>query len=320
MIDTDNISVITEIVDHFNTKGKNRQLTFSSFDEHHFLQLTVERSDIDANKCVEEIRKKSGINLIEIPFVWGDDDMGRFFVNPTAFNYIITSKPFIPDAKTEEHAAILMGMDGFGIVESYEVPVKKIEEIINAVKASGKDLKQISAEQATSRFIEPGPVTYDPQKISRIYSNGYDIDVMFQNGGRIDFHLPERRIMNELLDRKFNNLPINEQPEPTKQFMQTLSNRGRKLEEKFIRGRLPREFARAIAKDVKGLVKVGDLSNVFYTKMNNISWIARHDKTLSIHYKKNTPEGQSSNEQAFVYLKSEEKAQAAQEKLLKLIP
>lgn len=314
LINADDISVITE------TKGKNGQgeeqtiLAFSSFSEDNFLLVDVKSWNVDTDGCIQKIKEAAGRELIELPFIIGDQmtNIGRFFINPEAFNYIITSEPSIPDGKTEEHVALLMGLDGDGEIESY-VPVSKVDELMLAVASVKPKLKRINPDEASIRFHKPGYVIYDPKKISRIVPNGYDIDLWFKNGGRVDFKVNSgmENIVEYYTKKKFSQLP---KSEITEAQLDAISARAHNFESGF-QTRLSRKFAKAVADGAENLVKIEGARQPLYTRTENINWVSRNKTSLSIKYSEASKDRKGLINHARTDFKTEEKAQKAVEKL-----
>lgn len=308
LIDADSISVVKEV--DAKKKGETT-LSFSSNEEHGFLYIDKEFWNVDTDNCIRQL-SNAGEELFAFPYIWGDGEtpggktMGRFFVNPAAFNYIITSEPSIEEGDTEETVAMLLGVDGYGLVESYGVPVKTVEKFMDLVKAQKPDLVRINPDEATARFYKPGYVIYDPQKIIRIYPNSYDLDIRFANGGLIDFNFPDRHFGQEYLDRKINGLSGEKRNSLSRDDMTRIFMVAQKYKDG-MGSRIRREFARRASRNVPGLVKIENAKSPFYTRFNNVSWIKQNEKVLSFTFKKGSPDdtvGYGEN----VYFDSEETA------------
>lgn len=114
LLDAANISVVTEMCGEEGRKGK-AELFFSSFQSEGFLHIHPEGWNVDTDLAVARLSQAAGEGgaFFEFPFVWGDKKkIGRIFVNPKAFNYIVCGAPFVPDGRTEPHVAMQMGVDG----------------------------------------------------------------------------------------------------------------------------------------------------------------------------------------------------------------
>jgi hypothetical protein len=318
LIDAENVSVVIEMYKDASTGTKEDGISFSSKDEDHYLYLDTKSHNIDTDKCIKKL-SASGNDLFEFPYVWPDQgEVGRIFVNPSAFSHIITSAPEIEKGKTEETVGMIMGVDGHGIVESYGVPLKTVNKFIKLVNSANPDLVSIDPNKGISRFYKPGETIYDPKKISRIYQNGYDFNIRFNNGGEIDLSLVDRNFGQVYLDVKYNNLTEAEKNKITD------AEKGKLLDTKKIyaferkmRSRVSREFARAVAKDAPQLVKLNNTEGVFYTTFNNVSSIIQYDKSLKFNYKKNTPD--SSGHGHSPYFKSAEAASKELKRLNKFL-
>lgn len=224
---------------------------------------------LDAAVCARQIQK-FGKPFLSLPLIWQGDDphweYGRVFINPEAVNFVVTSAPYMPKGEVQECVAAIIGIDGHGRVETCDIPVAQMESFEVDVVFVNPAMMRIDPQMGTSRFVHPGHVLLNPEKLERIYPNGYDIDVDFRGAGRLDFNLGRNR---------------NFQQEWLKVIKPCLTKKGAAVDDDKIitnahryeehkRGQLRRAFAQALAQKAPQLVEVKGGKDVYYTALERL--------------------------------------------------
>lgn len=267
-IDAENVSVVSDM-----RKGGARDkdmLCITTFQEQNAFAYQTEEGLTPA-ETVKYLRE-AGTQMFEMSFIWGDEDVGVLYVNPVAFQYVVTSEPFIRDGETEERVAIIMGVDG-QLVESSGVKVSELDAFMDAVRQVRPDLKRVTPETASARFYKPGYTDYDPAKISQVYKNGSQVNVHFGCGGTVDFNIADmkRDWGNFYLQKRVNKAPPERRlPIDTKEDMQALQKRVYDFKAR-IQFRLQREFAKAVAADAPDLIKVSSEEGFLYSRFKDVA-------------------------------------------------
>ncbi|MGZ9108881.1 MAG: hypothetical protein ACXW4B_08695 [Micavibrio sp.] len=296
VLNTKNLSAV---IRHAEQPEGNKppKTTLAFYDAELGRQLWLDKDSwkIDESTMLSAIAG-TGTALFQIPLVWAErKNYGAAFINPAAFVAIITSKPFIPDGETEECAAILLDVAGYGRVESYEVPVRVIEDFMAQVKNQKPHLMTVTPDTATSRWTMPGAVIFDRAAVSMIRPNGYDLDIYLDCGvtgkSRIDFNLK---------DGKGGDL-YNKQGDYTTALLRRAIARGiltfgkmtdeqtrnlyGRAQRHFERNqlRLKESFAAAIAKDNTALLKIENAKDVNYVTPDDITLISARDNSMQIN-------------------------------------
>ncbi|HRQ61648.1 MAG TPA: hypothetical protein PLO23_09105, partial [Alphaproteobacteria bacterium] len=203
------------------------------------------------------------------------------------------SKASVPEGKTEPHVALLMGLEGYGRLESYEVPVSAVEKFLDIVKQRQPQLARVNPDEARARFYDPGYVVYDPLKVIRIYQNGDSVNVRFTSPEDVDFNF-EPEVVGQYLEAKYGP----DSPHGDKQdcINQGTINKAYAFENK-LRFRLQREFARKVAKAAPDLVRIEGSESILYTRFTNATRLEvftsdRPDQKtkLLVFYQKDTPD------------------------------
>lgn len=288
------------------------------------IQINRKALGIAVGDCAQKL-SAGGVELFPFPYVWGDKkEIGRLFVNPGAFTYLITSEAFIPEGKTEPHVAMLLGMEGHGRVESYEVPVSAVEQFMDIVKQRRPGLVRVNPSEATARFYQPGYVVYDPLKVIRIYQNGHQGNVRFTSPWDVDFSFrPE--VIGRYLRSKYgaDKIPSDEQGAINQGCIDKAYAFERKL-----RFRLQREFARKVAaKAAPDLVRIEGADTILYTRFKNVASVQVYasenpdqETMMYLSYHDGTPDSAGRSDDARAYFKTQTAAAKEVERLQALLP
>ena len=232
--------------------------------------------NIDVDVAVTKLAA-AGVELFALPLTYPKNDgsaqhYGRQFVNPAAFQYIITSESSVAKGDSLETSAMLLSLRG-AFVESQHVPVTLVDDFLAKVEQVVLGVKHVDTNRMTARFYKMGRIAYNPAAITGIDPSGDHVDVKFP-GAKIDFHAPRKDWVNEYLNRKCNNAP----KEKRDNFMRAVWNNPAVDTnahvygfEKKIRDRIGREFARAVAADVPGLFKLDSDYGPVYNRFNDVA-------------------------------------------------
>lgn len=320
------VSDISVIVEHAGPHSGTAEttLSFNSVKQGQLLHLETKNWELDTDDVIETIND-TDTELFELPYVWGDQkEIGRYFVNPALVQSIIVSDPKQSDDESEPHVALLADVVGYGRVETYKVPVSVLDDFISKVEEHVPGMLRFESAEISTRFYgEDGFTMIDPKRVGRIFPNGYDLDITFLDGMRLDFHLDKKKTveqgrqdyLNRLVKRIQGDSTLEELFEKVGGDLNNLSPRLHRHEEK-LRRRLREDFADAIVKYAPHLTQIEGADNVYYTTLDNVSWISTHEKSLTMNFEKVASERYG--ERMSVYFDSEEKAQAELARLISL--
>lgn len=293
------ITLITEAVSSLSEgRPEDVQVALATRKSAQALVVNAQQWDIDGGAINDALRANRK-TMIEMPFFWGEKQIGRHFVDPAALTYITTSAASKRPGQIEPSVALLLGLKGGGFVESSAVPAKIIQSLIDAAAAANPNLRCIEPETATSRFYSAGFTMYDPADIVRIYQNGHQVNVLYRDGYCSDFDMPQRDHRNDHLNNLFNRIVrmrggTAEAEKLTfadqalmKRISRHCHDHTKRKEEGILRA-----FARAVAADCKGLYEFKGATEPYYTSLANLSIVmATGDKALYVDYLNNTPDG-----------------------------
>ena len=294
-----NITLVTET----NARGDDKHgktISIAARTTPQLAHLSEKGWNTDANEIVSALRA-TGKTLIEMPYVWGEDNVGRQFVDPAALTYITTSAASARANETEPAMAVLIGLKGGGFVETYAVPEKTVHAFVDAALAANPALKTITPDTATSRFYKSGFTAYDPADVVRVYPNGYQINVLYRDGFCSDFDLPRVDHVNEQLNKLFNRVirlrgntkEVRDATWTDKPLMDNILTHCYRYETRK-RESLARTFAAAVAADQPRLYAFKTATPFYYTSLDNVSSVRQHEKGLYVDYTQNSPEGRGS--------------------------
>lgn len=324
MMDVSDMSVIIEHIET-HTGTPKTSLSMSNPREGQFLHLDTEGWKLDTDYVVKTINE-ADTELFELPFIWGDGQpIGRIFVNPALVQSIIVSEQVQKDDEDEPHVALLADVIGYGRIESYKVPVSLLDEFVSKVEAHTPDMMRFESSEISTRFGdgETGFTMIDPKKVNRIYPNGYDLDINFHNGARLDFHLDRKKTveagrqeyLNRLVQRIQGDGTLEELFEKLDGDLNNLQPRLYKRAE-LLRHRLREAFANAVVAEAPHLTRIENAENVYYATLDDVSWISGNEKSLTLHFEKSA--GQQYEETLTVRFDSDEKAEAELQRLMAL--
>ncbi len=246
-VDAADLAIFLDLPD--NTKGDDRvHFHFAHYRNERRPNLVFQKKawEIDTELCARKLAE-AGHDFFKMPYIWGDDQyLGEAYINPDAVSAVIVSAPFVPTDGTEPHVGVLIDVNGYGRFESYGVPERLVTQLVDRIKAGRPHTEHVDPATATARWSRPGYVIYDPKQVNGIYQNGYDVDLIFTNGHRIDFSLAGRKIYND---------------DP----------------------QLREAFAAAVAAQGDGLVKL-DAESTFYTRLDDVTGIFRFERQLQFEF------------------------------------
>ena len=325
LMEVENIAVISEHFKSTFNEGKT-VVSFSDKDQGHFLQIG-EDWDVTAAEAVSKIRA-ADIELFEVPLFWGDRSKqeGNYFINPALVQAIITSDPFQIDGDSYESVYLLVDVKGYGRVESTKVPVTYVEGLIKEVSKHVPDMLHFDSSEYSTRFSgDKGFTMFDPREVRDIHPNGYDLDIMFNDGNRLDFNMGSTRklqgeknkYLNKLVKRLMGkSTDIQTVMDKVGGDLNNLMPRLYKYEERQ-RKKLRADFAAAVAPHVPGLLEIKGAADIYYVRPENISWVTQHKDMLSVQFKKKA--GKQYGDDMSVYYASEEAASRGAQQIIEAI-
>lgn len=263
-----------------------------------------------AAERIAALMEAAGIPMIRFPVRWPDNETGentfRFnqFARADAFSYATTSV-FETQKDGTEQCGMLMGVDGYGRLESTGVTREEEAEILAKAQAANTGLRRIDPEEAHARFYAPGYTLYDPAKINRIYADSCQVNVIFSGQDRLDFSTPETD-MNRILTIMRTEKPGITDEEIMQGFYQARER---------INTGLRATFARAVAAQAPQLLEIEGSKQAYYTRPDTVGVIYVGDKNdvMTIFYRKTA--AQSYAEHEHVRFETPEQMQAAMAKL-----
>ncbi len=274
--------------------------------------LSCDGYNIDVDVAVAKMAA-AGLDLVHVPVGWPDNGavkaVGRNFVNPASFQYIITSKPTADKGATEETSAVLLSLRG-NFIQTYGITEPMIDGFMAKVVQALPQVKHVDTAKMTARFYQMGRIAYNPAAITSVDQGSDRVDVRFA-GATIDFNAPHKDWCNEYLNRKHNKAT----PEKRAAFMRAVWNNPAVDTQKHIYGfenkirdRIGREFARAVAADVPQLIKVGGDFGAHYNRLDDVATMSLYDTkegntVLSVLFSR------SNNDGVHVTFKTREKAE-----------
>ena len=290
-LDADSISLIFEYKEKAGQNKKPDEV-LSFYDETQGKVLSANKKGwgLDSDQIINELNI-AGTEMVAIPYVWdGREPNGAYYINPKSFLTIMTSEVKEPEDGSEPYASVLIDVKGYGRVESHAVPVSVIGEFMDVVLKHKPDVQRVEADVARARFIRPGFSAYDPNEITRIYSDSVNVNVHFDTL-RIDYNFMHDggRVVNDYLNRLFKRVAKGRSLEDLKNAGIDLDELGRRasLYDKRKEKRIRDDFAASIAKTAPSLIKVENSREAFYTCTDIINRVFQHDdNNLTIYYNK----------------------------------
>ncbi len=335
-IDADAVSVIFEAREPQQDGQVKRSAGLSSIDASYYAWLDIDNWGVEPADAVSKLAAH-GADFVELPSQWPDNgrddyrDCGRYFVNPAAFEYIITDKPRIPKGGTEETCSMLLSLAGHGMIESYNVPVRAVDELMAKVALKRPDIAHVDLAKATARFYETGRIAYDSSKIATIYPNGNQVNFRFATGNVIDFDMPVRDWVNEYINGKYNRASREKREAFEAKWLKGgISPEFHRKLDSFrdgMRTRVAREFANAAAAGAPQLVRVMQDRGPLYHRFENLAMMSLHvdernngRATISFLFNKGSAEASGlvgGGNRAF--FKTRERGEAEMERLGRLL-
>lgn len=183
-------SVTTVWVD----KRKNEMAFYNS--ENMFLHTQYKTSsssergwNIDPDQVIETLAML-GVGLVPLPVRWAENKTNDIvqYVAPSAVAYITVSQP-----GKDGLYGVILGVQGVGREESYEVSEDELSAIVTAVKSvPGKTIMEFGPEEAEARWTRPEKLYIDPTTMKSVKEDGHGgVDVVWKNVGRLDIRVPK---------------------------------------------------------------------------------------------------------------------------------
>ena len=317
IMDVSNISVVVE-----NIENKQATVSMHDLNQGRFFSAELENWGLETDNIITRI-EETGTEMFSLPFHWGESrEIGRYFVNPSQVESIIVSGERQKDGEDEPHVGLLVDVKGYGRVETYKAPVSVVEAFVQAVENVNSNMVRFDADEVSSRWGGQGGYTMvDSSEIRNVFPNGWDIDIQFNDGMRLDFHLdPQNKTSKagqDYLKRLFKKLQgdgdIRELAVRLDGGLDSLLPRISKFEDKY-RKNLREKFAAAITANTPDIVKIEGAKDVYYTRTEDISFINVGDESLSIHFKKAS--SQQYSDDMTIFFDSKQAAQAGMNSLL----
>lgn len=263
LVDRDDIVMIMAAADGIGFFSRTQGL---------FLRLPA---DGDTAERTAALLEAAGIPQIRFPVRWPDSQAGEdklsstCFVRADAVCYITTSV-FVPPqgSETAEKCAMLLGVDGYGRLESSAVTRAEDAAIRAAARAASPGMVEILPATARARFYQPGSTLYNPALIDRLYGDGaHQVQVVFSVSDRLDFSLPDVDDQ-EISDAVFRDYASATPVEQVKAFQAARRD---------AENTLARTFAAAVAAGAPQLREIEGPIYPFYIRPDTIAAVFAHD-------------------------------------------
>jgi|GEM_PF-2098228 len=323
LMDIENISVIVEQIEK-QDKEDAVSIGFHDLEQGRFLVVDTQNWELETDKVVSKI-KRAGTDLFELPFYWGDGQkIGRYFINPALVQSIIVSGPREKEGEPEPYVGLLVDVKGYGRVETYKAPVSEVHAFVKAVRVENPHMMCFYSEQVSTRWGSEGYTMIDPTEIRSVFPNGWDMDIKFNDGMRLDFSLDNNGKVSAACDDYLNRLAKRIQGNGTSADLkaavggdlENLRPRLNKFEEKY-RRTLREDFAAAVTAHVPDIVKIQNASDVYYTKLDRVSWLHNSDDRIAIHFRKVASE--QFGDDMVVHFESQQAALSEMERITQLM-
>lgn len=289
------LSLISQHSEAPAKEGQPEKQTLAFYDAQLGRQLWIDQKEwgVEPAEIAASLRQ-DGVKLFELPLIWGDmRPCGTAWINPEAFLSIIVSEASLKDGAKEESAAVLINVAGYGRVESYDVPLRVIEDFMAQVRAVKPHLMHVTPKDATSRWTKPGYVTFDKAAVSMIRPNGYDLDVILGDVARIDFNLKDGKggdlynqkneYANALIRRVYRRGLLTRET-TTQDHLHDVFDRAEQHYRRRQSG-LREKFAAAIAAGNPRLLKFEGAKAPNYVRREDIFAVSVHDDCVQAHFR-----------------------------------
>lgn len=326
LIDADSIQMIEFCDDTMGpTFGDSKGITLWSKESGVFARLDAKDASA-ADEIIGKICGRKAESWVKFPVRWPDSDTNEntlrsvCYIDPTTFTYAITSVPSeCNNEKIGPTRAILLGVDGYGRLESTAVTAEEERAMLDAIKTANQHLIEVPPSEASARFYNPGYTLYDPAKVNRIYGDGIQVNVIFNQRDRVDFTLRHvlkaqtgpKADINEHMQRM---LADGKDEEAAMRAIEELL-RDQKKQKEAREQTVRNDFARAVAAKCPHLNEIENASYPVFMRFNNIASIYAHDdgKAITVHYRKT--KGEQYDETQNVYFTEADALKKALEKL-----
>lgn len=256
--------------------------------------ISLEREDagLAFGDCAQKLAQ-NGLSLFPVSIAAEQDEdeeaeKRALFINPAAVTFLNVSESHIPENKTEPHVYADIGIEGYGR-EGFELPVSTLEKLVDVVQQERGALARIDKNEVLYFGRQPGYVAYDPRKITSVEENCGFMHVYFALSGYVRFDV--RSLEFHAACQAYGNKirpPSGVDEDASWEKMYAFIGK--------IEGRLRREFARKVARDVPDLVKLEGAQTILYMRFNDVSRVTMHagegpDKksVVMIFYPKDSP-------------------------------
>ena len=166
--------------------------------------FSLKYSSIEISDVVQKLAD-IGYPLVSLPQRYTDSET-PLYVLPSAVNYITVSQ-----ADNNGMHGVIAAVRGYGWPESNQVSAAELKIFLDAVKAvENKTLLEYTPDQATSRWIKPQALYIDPQAVTKISDDGWQVSISFEgNKGCIDVHVErnEMAVAKHLLETNKGKYP-----------------------------------------------------------------------------------------------------------------
>ncbi|MEC7577403.1 MAG: hypothetical protein VYC19_12335 [Pseudomonadota bacterium] len=289
MVDVENVAVLIDC-----TNEHQKGLYLSDIRQGRTQSLNGESWGVDGDSIAENIRK-AGIEFIKMPFYWGKEDYGHYYVNPAAVDVISVSKTFIKPDDGSEYVTLLAGTQRGDTVETSYVPLETATELVDAIKRVNPNMVEISSDMASTSFVQGGFTLLDTSQIISVHPNlTSELHVSFTSNSSVSLRVVEfdaiNKDKNEYLNRLFNRLrgdrPVEDLIKDLGGDMNVLIPRLYRREELYAK-RLVDKFAAAVLDNVDGLVKIDNTKGTYYARPDQISsFYIAGDTAIQVNFNK----------------------------------
>ena len=245
--------------------------------------------DVLADDWLERI-EDAGKGLLKTHHAWlpGTDEEKTWnsYVNPEKVAYVTISEAKEQNGQPDMVHYFIGLENHIDRMESHGTPQKDMEEFIEIVEeVKGKSFTRIEHDEATADFFGESYAVFDPEMVTTICANGYDIRLEVSGTGYpLDFTLSE--VDKQQLFQQF----IAADPELVKDFDKVSQMISREADK--IRKEEHVKFTDKMAELCPHLTEIPGADQPFYTRIEDIENIRYHTwdsggAALTVLYNKN---------------------------------
>ncbi len=289
IVDVENIAVLIDCTDEHQAG-----LYLSHAEQGRIKSFNPNVLGVDADTIADQIRI-AGVDFIKMPFFWGSQDMGHYYVNPAAVDTISISKTFIKSDDNSEYVTLIASTQRGDLVETSYVPLNVAEELVEAIKRANPHMVNIPSEMAQASHTQGGFTLLDPNQIMAVRPNGdNELRLSFISDTGLSLRVVEfdavkkdnHKYLNDLFNRLRGDKSADEFAKTIGSLEDVLMPRIRRREKLYTK-RLVDKFTAAIFDNVDGLVKIKDAAGVFYARPDQISSISKAgDANIQVTFNK----------------------------------